>query len=303
MRMKPFAYALGALVGLGLHACASEAPAGREGDGAGVGASAGVSAGVSSAGMAAAGVSAAGVSAAGVSAAGVSAAGVSAAGVAAAGMGGSAVDCTALTLPAEFDDVISTFEDGTGATNQVEGRGGGFYMFNDMSGGTQDPPTGGLPPARMEQRCDSQYSLCMSGNGFTVWGAGMGTDLGPTAADMTKMPFDASVYKGISFWAKVGEGSTPVVRVSLKDGNTAPEGGVCDSTIDSGEGACNDDWGKSLNLSKEWKPYTIMFDEMTQAGWGAAYPAFDQSKVYGFQLQVSQNLDFDVCIDDLFLVR
>jgi hypothetical protein len=212
-----------------------------------------------------------------------------------------------LALPSNTDDIVSTFEDGTGSVMQVAGRGGGFYMFNDGTG-TQKPPTGGLPDATKMMRCDSTYALCMSGSGFTKWGAGMGTDLGMTATATdggmgAKKAYDASMYKGIAFWAKANGTSGVAVRVSIKDKNTAPEGGVCDAKVTSGAGACNDDWGKVLTLTTDWKPYTLQFSALAQAGWGAAYPAFDAKNAYSIQLQVNQGIDFDLCIDDLAFVR
>jgi hypothetical protein len=222
-----------------------------------------------------------------------------------AGTGGSAmVDCSALPTPTNADDVISTFEDGTGNVNQVAGRGGGFYMYNDMTG-TQMPPPGALPPARMESRCGGMFALCMKGNGFTTWGAGMGTDLGMTSTDgmMTKTTYDASMYTGISFWAKANMGSALALRVSLKDANTAPEGGNCDETMDSGAEACNDDWGKNITLTTSWAPYTMLYSELRQSMWGKQFPSFNSAAVYAVQFQVNKGLDFDICIDDLAFVR
>ena len=220
--------------------------------------------------------------------------------------GGEMVDCSAMPLPSNADDVISTFEDGTGNVQQVAGRGGGFYMYNDMTG-TQMPPPGMLPDARMEARCGGMFALCMSGSGFTVWGAGMGTDLGPTSSDdagmMTKTTYDASMYTGVSFWAKANPGSALAMRVSMKDANTAPEGGNCDATMDSGAEACNDDWGKNITLTTSWAPYTMTFSEMRQSMWGKQFPAFDASAVYAIQFQVNKGLDFDLCIDDLAFIR
>ena len=43
--------------------------------------------------------------------------------------------------------------------------------------------------------------------------------------------------------------------------------------------------------------------EMRQNMWGKAFPAFDAKHAYSVQYQVSQNIDFDLCIDDVFLVR
>jgi hypothetical protein len=243
-------------------------------------------------------------------------------GASASGSGGSgasaAVDCDALALPDDEDDVIATFEDGVGNVVQTETRGGGFYMYNDGTG-TQEPPVGALPDARREKRCESAFALCMKGEGFTDWGAGMGTDLGRTApldagtmvvdagtiADGgvgSKNPYDASEYKGISFWAK--SNAAPVLlRVNFKDKNTAPEGGVCDPKSESGATACNDDWGKNINLTTSWAPFTILFGEIKQSGWGAAYKAFDAENAYALQFQVNKGIDFDLCIDDLAFVR
>lgn len=189
---------------------------------------------------------------------------------------------------------------------QVAGRGGGFYMFNDGTG-MQKPPTGGLPDATHVMRCESTFALCTSGSGFTTWGAGFGTDLGQVAklADGgmgKKTAYDASAYKGVSFWAKSNSASVSV-RLSVKDKNTAPEGGVCDAMMTSGAMACNDDWGKSFTFTSDWKPYTLMFSEMRQSGWGAAYSAFDVKDAYSIQFQVNKGIDFDLCIDDLAFVR
>ena len=221
-------------------------------------------------------------------------------------MTGGMVNCSALPLPSNADDVVSTFEDGTGNVNQTAGRGGGFYMFNDMTG-MQMPPPGALPPAAKMARCDSMFALCMSGKGFMTWGAGMGTDLGMTGSGDggvgSKNAYDASTYKGIQFWAKANPGSALQVRVNLKDANTAPEGGVCNAAESSGPEACNDDWGKNLTLTTEWAPYTILWADLRQSGWGKVSSAYDTKKAYSIQFQVNKGLDFDLCIDDLAFVR
>jgi hypothetical protein len=224
-----------------------------------------------------------------------------------AGSGASGVDCTALPLPTNQDDVIATFEDGTGAVIQGAGRGGGFYMFNDGTG-MQTPATGALPPATAVDRCGSKFALCMSGKNFTTWGAGMGTDFAPTAAAAdggmgAKMTYDASQYKGVAFWAKVNTAAGFPVRVGFKDKDTAPEGGQCDATATSGATACNDDWGKGLTLTTAWQPYTITFAELRQSGWGKAATSFAPQAVYSIQFQVNQGIDFDLCVDDLSFVR
>jgi hypothetical protein len=219
-----------------------------------------------------------------------------------------AATCAMLPTPTMMDDIVSTFEDGLGNVMQVAGRGGGFYMFNDGSPtGMQMPPTGALPPARMVPRCaGSVWAMCMKGSGFTTWGAGMGTDLGMTAAagdggTANKNPYDASMYKGITFWAKAA--APLAVRVSIKDKNTAPEGGNCDMAATSGPTACNDDWGKGLSLTADWQPFTVLFADLRQAGWGKMSTAFAKDAAYSIQFQVNMGLTFDMCIDDLAFIR
>ena len=267
--------------------------------------------GVSGIGASGTGISGTGVSGTGVSGTGAGGTGVSgtaAGGTGVAGMSGEMVNCSALPAPTNPDDLISAFEDGLGNVTQGAGRGGGFYMFNDMTAGAmQMPPPGMLPPARMVSRCPgSSYALCMSGSGFMTWGAGMGTDLAPTSGGMgmgMKQTYDASMYKGIQFWAKSVGSAGLAVRVSLKDKNTAPEGGVCDKAMSSGPEACNDDWGKNLNLTNTWQPYTILYSEMKQAAWGKVFPMFDSKAVYALQFQVNKGITFDMCIDDVAFVR
>ena len=202
------------------------------------------------------------------------------------------------------DDVLANFEEGTGAVLQVGGRGGGFYQYNDGTG-MQNPPPGMLPPATKVDHCGSVYALCTSGKNFSMWGAGTGTDLAPTSGGMgmgTKQTYDASAYKAVAFWAKSNSGPVSV-RVSLKDKNTAPEGGQCDANAKTGAEQCNDDWGKAVTLSADWQPVTVTFSELKQGGWGKAFPMLDLKAVYSLQFQVSQGIDFDYCIDDVQFVR
>ena len=216
------------------------------------------------------------------------------------------VNCDALPLPSIREDVIATFEDGSGTVLKNGGRGGGFYMFNDGTG-MQTPPPGTLPPAVPVARCNSRYALCMAGRNFKTWGAGMGTDFAPIAGATGEGPgmkqtYDASAYKGVGFWAKAN-GSTASVRVGFKDKNTAPEGGRCDASASSGAAACNDDWVTSINLTPDWRPFTILFADLRQSGWGKSFGQFQSESVYSIQFQVGQGTTFDLCVDDLSFMR
>ena len=225
-------------------------------------------------------------------------------GAPAGGSGGGTGDvgCAAHPLPADTNDVISTFEDGTGAVQQVAGRGGGFYMFNDETG-TQVPAPGAEPMATEKAHCDSVYALCTSGDGFTIWGAGMGTDLGPTTGGV-KSTYDASGYTGVAFWAIAAEGTIMQLKVGIKDTNTAPEGGVCDPNEPSGDTACHNDWAMRVVMDTEWTHYTILFTELTQdPTWGMQFDQFAVQQTYSIQFQVDAGLPFDFCIDDLVFVK
>lgn len=216
------------------------------------------------------------------------------------------IDCGALPLPSNAEDLIATFEEGSGVLVRIEGRAGSFYMYNDGTG-TQMPPPGGVPPASEMRRCGSRYSLCMSGRDFTIWGAGMGSDFAPRMSGMggaagSKQTYDASVYRGVGFWGR-SNGPTAAVSVALKDKNTAPEGNRCDPAAPNGATACNDDWMKSVKFTSEWQPFRILFRDLRQSGWGKMFSEFQSESVYSIQFQVGQGTAFDICIDDLVFLR
>ena len=125
--------------------------------------------------------------------------------------------------------------------------------------------------------------------GGTIVYAGMGFNfIDPKGA------YNASAYKGISFWAKVGEGSTTKVRLKVPDANTDPDGKVCTD--------CFNDFGSDLELTTTWTKYTIPFNTMAQLpGWGAPHPAgVDPARLYGIQWQVnSPGATYDVWVDDI----
>jgi endoglucanase len=184
-------------------------------------------------------------------------------------------------------------EDGEDDNNQVivqEGRGGYVYTFGDKVGSTIAPGEGAFTMAAGGAN-GSKHSMHISGKigtGEIVF-AGLGVNfIDP------KGPYDASKYGGISFFAKVGPGSTNKVRLKIPDVNTDPDGKVCT--------ACFNDFGADLTFSEEWQKYTIPFSSASQlSGWGSPNPAsIEKSKIYGVQFQVNDpGAPFDVWIDDI----
>jgi len=126
------------------------------------------------------------------------------------------------------DDLIADFTTENGI-NPVDGRQGGFYVYGDGSlAGQFDPPNVKCQPYPIDTntgnpQCSGAGSFHVKASGWGVWGAALGTDFVPKAitdpADCdagVKGTYDASKYKGISFWAKATAPLTGV-QVLLKD--------------------------------------------------------------------------------------
>jgi hypothetical protein len=229
------------------------------------------------------------------------------------GTGGavSMVDCTKDT--GLMRDVIADFESGAGQINDAPRRHGSFYTYNDATAGAvQNPPAGDASPAEIPGgRCTSKFAMHVSAKGFTVWGAGFGTDfaygvapdggtVGPDSGINPRQSYDASAYTGISFWARVEPGSKPGLRLGIADKTTAPEGGMC-VVDDTGmnPNRCYDDFGKTVGIITSWDFFKVSFAEMTQRGFGLKAPAIDKAHVYGLQFQAGAAVDYDVWVDDL----
>ena len=221
------------------------------------------------------------------------------------GDGGGAVsaDCTG-DVPTNNDDLITSFEDGTVGVNAVTGRGGGFYIFNDKM---NDPVAQTFAVKAAPDRCSdssNMFAFCTQGGGFAVWGAGFGTDLGVTdATTMKKTTVDLSAYTGISFWIIRNSGTAPTAKLILADKNTAEEGGNCTNMAGAMDKDKCDPYAANVPLSAKWTKQTIKFSTLKQGAWGKPSPMFAAEAVYGIQFQFAQMINFDVCFDQLVLVR
>jgi len=185
-------------------------------------------------------------------------------------------------------------EDGEDGNNQVliqDGRSGYVYTYVDPDGSTIDPAGGAQFSMSPGGANGSQFALHMGGQiatGNIVYAA-----LGMNLTD-PKGPYDASKYKGISFFAKKGAGSTGKVRIKVPDKNTDPDGGVC--------GACANDFGMQLTLSEQWQKFVVPFGSLRQeSGWGNPRPrALASDAIYAIQFQVNdKGRPFDIWLDDL----
>lgn len=185
-------------------------------------------------------------------------------------------------------------EDGEDANNQVivqDGRSGYIYTYSDPEGSTVEPAGGGVFSMTPGGANGSQYALHMGGQlgSASVVYAAMGLNFVDP-----KGTYDASKYKGISFFAKKGPGSVSKVRVKVSDKNTDPDGGVC--------GACSNDFGMVLSLSEQWQKFIVPFGALRQeSGWGNPRPrSVAPEAVFAIQFAVNEKgKAFDVWVDDL----
>jgi hypothetical protein len=212
-------------------------------------------------------------------------------------------DCSGDT-PEEGADMLTTFEDGTVGLDSTGGWVGGFYIFNDKMNDAKAQTA----EVRKEPRCadgSSEYAYCSKGSGFTVWGAGIGTDLGAVdEATKEKSTVDLSKYSGVSFWVKRNGGMATSAKVIIPDANTSDEGGSCSNESDAPATMKCDPFTTNLTIPEGWTKQTVMFSSLKQGGWGKAVPGgFADDKVFGVQLQFGPGMSFDVCIDQVVLVR
>src|SRR5690606_2418074 len=118
--------------------------------------------------------------------------------------------------------MIEEAEDNNNQDMAQDGRGGYMYTFVDKVGSSVEPAAGeggGVFAPRPGGAQGSQYAMCMKGTVGTA--AIVYTGMGLNFVD-PKGQYDATKYKGISFWAKKGPGSTGKVRLKVPDVNTDP---------------------------------------------------------------------------------
>ncbi|HEX7499434.1 MAG TPA: hypothetical protein VF524_03930, partial [Polyangia bacterium] len=112
-----------------------------------------------------------------------------------------------------------------------------------------------------------------------------------------KNAYDASKYKGVSFWAKKAPGSYGQVRFKVPDISTDGDGGVCTE--------CFNDFGANLSLTDLWQHFVFTWRKLRQLpDWGSPKPhAIKPNKLFGMQWQVNKaGADFDIWVDDVEFV-
>jgi len=224
--------------------------------------------------------------------------------------------------------------------NTAEGRSGGFYVYGDPDG-TFDPPKNGDNPYPIDSTtgnpgCSGAGSFRVKASGFDVWGAAAGADFVPKSGTY-KGTYDASKYKGVSFWAKAGAALTGVL-VSFPDIYT--DAGVDLAALDAIDPTitqpCVYNPAAAMNCSPylvkfadpqfplyqsyqvdtTWKRFDILFADTQQdkynAGYHTAANAIDTQHLTGMAIQVNAKYDasgkasandFELWIDDVNFIE
>lgn len=233
------------------------------------------------------------------------------AGAGGAGGAGGAPSVAALAVgcgdpPPGALDYLDDMEDGDARILGRDGRVGQWYTFHDATEGTLNPEQGTTPAMEpiAGQRCGtSAKAMRVTGSGFSDFGAGFGFALrygpGDAGASM-ELPYDASRFRGVTFWGRIGETSIGTVRVSIGDKWSRPDGGVCTTTPASGPTACYDTFGAPFTLTTTWQRFSIDFGQLQQRAFGLPRPALDTSQVMNLEIAIPPAAPvFDIWIDDV----
>jgi hypothetical protein len=233
------------------------------------------------------------------------------------------------------DDLIADFSTDN-SLNPADGRKGGWYVNGDDEG-TFDPPKVAneaypIDEANGNTQCSGPGSFHTRARGFASWGAGMSTDLAPKDGN-NKGYYDASRYRGLSFWAKAG---APLTGVHISISDIYTDGGADPSTVDPAASACMYASGsikncspylvklgdgtdfplyKNRQIDTTWRRFDIMFADMRQdrfnPGFHTEADRLDSKHLTALAIQVgtlyvndrSAPNDFELWIDDVTFIR
>lgn len=211
----------------------------------------------------------------------------------------SAVDHVGRCEPGAAVDLIDNMEDGDGSIFLSHGRAGVWFSYNDdtnkdVGSGTTQWPKAGAERFFMDPvsppRKGSIKAAHTNGSGYSNWGAGIGFDL------LVQQPYDASRYRGLTFFLRRAPEADAAVRLNVTDRNTSPLGGVCDAD----HNGCYSDFGIDLQATESWQEVKLEWSELTQPSWALMnYDAIATSALYGIRFQSKPNAHFDFWIDDI----
>jgi hypothetical protein len=179
--------------------------------------------------------------------------------------------------------LIDDFEDQNPLIASQEGRVALWSLFKDT-----DSPGGSLtllPEARPQATRVNRFALHAQGDELRNWGAVIQISFSPSC-------YDASAYDGITFSAR-GPGR---VYAGAREVRVVPPeyGGTCSKD-------CYNAHQKKVELTSQWRTYTILWNEMVQRGYDM--PALDPARINSLAFSILPgDTPFDVWIDDMKFV-
>lgn len=193
---------------------------------------------------------------------------------------------------ASNEELIDDLNDGDRFIPSLNGRAGAWTDSHDSSpnGKMYPDPNTGFSPTDSGDVC-RKFAAYVTGTGYVLWGADFWFGLGS--------PYNASKYKGFSFWARIDAGTSSGLRVAFPDKDTQPDGNNCQTSVSSGPTACFDHYGYRFTLNSTWTKYTVTFGQLAQDGWGHPGTAFDPASLYEVLFQIPVNATFGVWIDNV----
>jgi hypothetical protein len=183
---------------------------------------------------------------------------------------------------------IDDCEDMNNQIMTVEGRGGYWYTYADKSSSVDPEPGGQFAMTAGGATGSKEGAARIKGSVGTAepFFVGMGFSLTDP-----KSPYDASMYDGVSFWAK-GSG-----KVNFKIPSTDTDGDYPKHRCNE----CFNDFSKMLALTGDWKQYIIPFSKLKQdPNWGSRFGRLRVKEITGMQWQVlDKGAPYEVWVDDV----
>jgi hypothetical protein len=136
------------------------------------------------------------------------------------------------------------------------------------------------------------------GTGHSVWGA----DAAAAMVNATT-PVDVSAYSGLSFVMKSMTATSVIFKA--QNAYSQPACGQCDDLVKDRE--CYSGYTKTVALpAMDATPIVVKWNDLAQQGWGyrpAGTKAFDPRSLVSLAFAFDRSVDFDVCLDDVKLVK
>ena len=258
---------------------------------------------------------------------------------------GGGVDAATDTAPPKCitiaDDLIADFKDDN-SLHSADGRQGGFYVYGDgsLNGKFEPALVSGQPyptdPSTGNTECSADKgSFHTKATGWGVWGAALGTDFMPLDSAGIKGSYDASKYRGISFWAK---SAAPLMRVQVSFPDIYTDGGASFAGKDAADAGISQcvyapdekvkcspylvkfadgkfPAYKDYQIDTTWKRFDVFFADTQQdqynKGFHTPEDKIDIAHLTAMAIQANADFstspptpnDFEIWVDDVYFIK